>query len=1680
MNTIKYFFAIGSIILLGIIYNAAFGQTTYYIDPDNGVDPSTTDVNTGTDINNPVKTLNGLDYSAFNGSNKEYLIKRGAISSPVLTLSDFSNIIVNGTWQIHDNNITIGSYQDHPSQTVNPTIKSTTSASVIYMVFKHNISIENIRIVGENTTSTDNGILIAGYNSSNVSVSNCSIKGTENGIYVFIYSGSYPTMENININNCVIDMIDSPSTGCGIKINKGNEIHIKDCSILNAKALGVYIEGNRSANISISNTIINGAETGIKFWGGYFYSTEPNNIEIDNCEINMSVSSTNGRGISLDYFRDIDITNCDIYGLGGEFGILAKNSDSYGDGVEILDCTIKDPEVGIKLISIDNNSIIKKCNISDSQYGTTGSVEILNGIIIEDSKNVSIVDCYVNVKQTAMEFSNSNNPIADDLMKVVFCTIDDPYGISTDYPGIKFDNIQNCSIIDCSIYRKSEDQHCIDIQNNCDILNISGNSFYHEPISPSASANSINLAPISSVNNTLHIRNNVFRSNFKTRSCITTNNQNYEISNNLFIDARDGIRVPSGHCIIHHNIFKNCFEFGINGYGNSTLDILCNTIYRDNLTSSCTGGQGIYLLDQCTANVEGNIFYLESMGGQHIHVVGNATINTDYNAFSEFSGFIQLGSNTYNTLSAYQATTNGTHSLVFTNNDPKFTDVTINDFSLLESSQCIDAYTGLITSTYDIDYNGKTIPAPNTAADIGAFEYYEPIVQNNWRKEEPTGWYYSTSEIVDMYPNHKEGLIYHTGELAYIKGVNWYTIGNDMCELGGLFEAEYTDIIDAIKDAGFNTVRLAYSADIVLDKINSTEQSSDCILYAWSQYPQPGDNGYYPDNIDFMDYWDANINRWIGKTKFEVLEIVVNKLCSEGLNVLLSHHGIQSMDGLWYDGADFTEADYLATLEYMAQHFTNDRIIGIDIFNEPFKAKWNNSNSARNFKRFAEEAGSTVLDNNPNWLIFVEGIQYHEIESLLDEENDIDPNLSSNLEPALAYGWGESLSAANHLPIDINSIPTHKLIYSPHSYLFAHGFIQNYIDEYVLNPSGGTADPTGFYNKLTAFNDFRWGNLAENHGVIPGEFGLDLNNTYSPTSFVNLIQYLGEKKIPGSFYWSINANDHLGLLNSDWQTTNNDKTTPLRVLHGIKLKEIGNGGTLYSPRDGTSYHVGNNDFNYPEASIYHESHWVSRNGFTSFPYNVSNSNPELFSVLHEFRTICSHPLATGQKYWIQVDYSDKELGNVDENSLKMYKYENGKYVNAGPSTVWPSQNKLTFFTDAVGYNRFAVLGDMVTSQRIELLSGWSMWSTYIIPDNPNIEDIFEDVVEDVLIVKDEIGQTYWPDFGLNTIGNISEGEGYQAKMSDNTAIIVKGTQASCATTSINLPVGWSNIGYIPTVPEDIADIFDDITSSIIIIEDEVGNVYWPYYGLNLIGDMKPGEGYQINMEFQETFHFPDPSTFSKSTKQSNQEYNKSFVNDLYINTDNFMVVGIPLNSWDTIPPIGAEISAIGESSQLVGKTTFNGGFTAITIYGDDYYTQEIVENLSDEETFSIVVSSTLNKTEKTYKFKDWIEGDGNFTNREIAVVGKTVEIENIETINLDIFPNPGKGLFVFSVVLPKNQNINYEVINSNGSVICTDEFDGDKGSSEHKIDLSFLDAGSYIVRLNTNNKFISKKLIVIE
>ena len=78
-------------------------------------------------------------------------------------------------------------------------------------------------------------------------------------------------------------------------------------------------------------------------------------------------------------------------------------------------------------------------------------------------------------------------------------------------------------------------------------------------------------------------------------------------------------------------------------------------------------------------------------------------------------------------------------------------------------------------------------------------------------------------------------------------------------------------------------------------------------------------------------------------------------------------------------------------------------------------------------------------------------------------------------------------------------------------------------------------------------------------------------------------------------------------------------------------------------------------------------------------------------------------------------------------------------------------------------------------------------------------------------------------------------------------------------TPISFDEGWNLIGYLHPEDANTVDMMNSIVTNdgpLRILKNGLGNVYWPEFGLNSIGNMVPGQGYQIKMENTTQFSYP--------------------------------------------------------------------------------------------------------------------------------------------------------------------------------------------------------------------------------
>lgn len=376
---------------------------------------------------------------------------------------------------------------------------------------------------------------------------------------------------------------------------------------------------------------------------------------------------------------------------------------------------------------------------------------------------------------------------------------------------------------------------------------------------------------------------------------------------------------------------------------------------------------------------------------------------------------------------------------------------------------------------------------------------------------------------------------------------------------------------------------------------------------------------------------------------------------------------------------------------------------------------------------------------------------------------------------------------------------------------------------------------------------------------------------------------------------------------------------------------------------------------------------------------------------------------------------------------------------------------------------------VVVTQEIPLPAGWRIISTYITPDSTNIIDVFEDIKTNLIIVKNGSGSIYWVNYNLNTIGHLVLGQGYQVNMAQADTLVVTGTMADPATTVLTIPANWSILGYLRTTPGNAVSMMGGLNANnLVILKNGIGSVYWPQWGLNSIGNMNPGEGYQIKLNNEQTFSFPANAGQGGSKHASAPQ---SVIKPTGAN----MTIGIPSYAWSIQPPKGSLVRVLNNANQLVGQSEYNGGHMAITIWGDDEITT-VLDGATDSEHLRFEILNSGRTSPLSINF--WSQGDGTYKTNDIQIAGSITSKDESE---FNLWPNPARNSSTIELNIHSNSTVNIELYNILGEKV-QDIYRGNVsyGLQTFTFNVKDLSTGYYLVKVTMAENTLTRKLQVIK
>jgi beta-glucanase (GH16 family) len=286
-------------------------------------------------------------------------------------------------------------------------------------------------------------------------------------------------------------------------------------------------------------------------------------------------------------------------------------------------------------------------------------------------------------------------------------------------------------------------------------------------------------------------------------------------------------------------------------------------------------------------------------------------------------------------------------------------------------------------------------------------------------------------------------------------------------------------------------------------------------------------------------------------------------------------------------------------------------------------------------------------------------------------------------------------------------------------------------------------------------------------------------------------------------------------------------------------------------------------------------------------------------------------------------------------------------------------------------------------QEINIVKGWSIISTYMIPDDMDLMNVVAPIVEHIIIVKDFSGKAYLPEYNFNGIGNIEVGQGYQIKTTEETEISISGAYAYPEEHSINYLQGWNMIGYLRTEAAAADLVMSDMVANekLIIAKNSTGQAFLPEYNFNGIGTMNPGEGYQIKTTASGTHQYLS-NDFTYEESQLKVSKDDPYYFDEVASTGENMTVIIEDAAWNTPLTVGSEVAAFDQKGDLVGSAVYSSPVTVLSLWGDDA-TTSTKDGLSAMELAKFKVWDA--EGVKELEVKNWTKGSSTYRKNSINV-----------------------------------------------------------------------------------------------
>jgi hypothetical protein len=391
-----------------------------------------------------------------------------------------------------------------------------------------------------------------------------------------------------------------------------------------------------------------------------------------------------------------------------------------------------------------------------------------------------------------------------------------------------------------------------------------------------------------------------------------------------------------------------------------------------------------------------------------------------------------------------------------------------------------------------------------------------------------------------------------------------------------------------------------------------------------------------------------------------------------------------------------------------------------------------------------------------------------------------------------------------------------------------------------------------------------------------------------------------------------------------------------------------------------------------------------------------------------------------------------------------------------------------------------------------LAQGWNMISSFAAPATPELETLLADLIPDLVIMKNGLGQVFWPVFGINTIGSWNIRDGYQVFVQSARSFAFIGTEILPEATPLPLNQGWNLVAYLRNGPLSIETALAGIADKVVIVKNSVGQVYWPQFGINTIGSMQPGEGYQINVTQATSLTYPANSASAAAAslqRASSSGRNEEAASPRHYTSGSNTGANAILLVEAVELAKGDEIAVQHSAGMIVGSGVIHDGKALITVWGDNSLTKDLIEGSKEQEPLALKLWSMAEQKEKALRITSLTNGltgealDNALRYQTDAVWTASVSLAPAAPTVFSLeqnYPNPFNPSTLIKYGLPQDAHVELEVHNVLGqrvAVLVNEKQSA--GYHEVVFHRTALPSGMYFYRLRAGSFTQAKKMLVL-